>query len=271
MKKFGIAMLAVAGLAAAANAQSYTIETRWVAETTTGAQGGVGTQQATGAADNGSGFTVDAPYRQRYALQARVVMTGQTNYGLLAIHGDISAGGMAIIDNHVGGVNAFTGAGRANPFTFNTDTATTDGQARTALINGFTASQNAFPTVTWNNGEAKPAAPVAQGVDPNWATVYRVYVEITANDLLTAGTKTVTFNAAQLEPGTAINGWTQVPQDLTPPDDFNPSVQFNYAPLVAQGLQSVGSSSFKLNLVPAPASAALLGLGGLVAARRRRA
>lgn len=54
---------------------------------------------------------------------------------------------------------------------------------------------------------------------------------------------------------------------------FDPTVAGDYEIYIAafDGLNEVGRTTISINVVPAPGSAALLGLGGLVATRRRRA
>ena len=65
----------------------------------------------------------------------------------------------------------------------------------------------------------------------------------------------------------AIAGWTEIAA-VEPEDEETPGfVRWTATSFVTD---STANGSFTLRIVPAPGAAALLGLGGLVAARRRR-
>lgn len=290
MKKFGAALIAVAGLASLANAQAYTIETRWVAITTTAANGGVGTQLANNAVvDKTAANDIDLQragaanaiiFAQRFQLQARVTnVTGQAaNLGVLAIRGDFStSNGEGAFANPNGGAPGVSGLGDRTPFNFGpaTESFRNDGAVSTAAqvdqILNASSDRDAFPQFTWGLDGAgaplpMPTAPAGLGIDPAWAPIYQVLVQV----LNGAADRSFDVSFAHSD-SRGLQSWSTVPGTVTPPNEDNPSVVFNYLGLQMQGARTQVNSSFKINLVPAPASAALLGLGGLVATRRRRA
>jgi hypothetical protein len=275
------AIIALAGLAGVVNAQTYTIETRWVAVTTTAAQGAVGTQLAnntvvdksqSGRISVNRGADANAvAFAQRMELQARVTATGQNNLGVFAVRGNIAA---SLSENALANAGQRTtlGLGDRTPFTFGpaTEQFRDGGAASTAArideIFNLSADLNAFPAATWNLGSPQPTAPAANGVGPNWVSVYRILLEVTN------GSADRVFNVNFVHSDSrGIQSWSTVPDPVLPPDEDNPARVFNYLGLQMTGTRTQVDSSFAVSVVPAPASVALVGLGGLVAARRRRA
>lgn len=292
MKKFGAALIAVAGLASLANAQSYTIETRWVAITTTAANGALGTQLANNAVVGKTPANdidlVRTPqnaatiiFAQRFQLQARVTnAVGQLgNLGVLAVRGNFNTStGEAAFGNPNGGVAGATGLGDRAPLNFGpaTEAYRNDGAASTALtideIFNASADSNGFPAATWNWNattgapDPMPAPPAAIGVDPNWAPVYNVLIQVLN------GSADRSFDVVFAQGDSrGLQAWNSVPNPVPTPSEDNPAVVFNYLALQMSGTVTKPNASFKVNLTPAPTTAAFLGLGGLVAARRRRA
>lgn len=290
MKKIS-ALIAVAGLAAVASAQSYTIETRWVAQTTSAANGGVGTQLANNAvvgkldsndievtqSGQAAGTVI---YAQRFQLQASVsAAQGQlANLGILAVRGRIAAS-EAALGNPVGGAPGAGGLGDRAPFNFGpaTESFRVGGSASVASrvdeIFNFSSDKDGFPQFTWNfadgngddiNDAPMPSAPAALGA-ASFTAIYNVLVQVTAG-----GDRTITVGVIQGD-SRGLQAYNSVPNPVLEPDLDNPQRIFNYLALQMAGERTLVDSSFRINVTPAPSSLALIGLGGLVAARRRRA
>jgi hypothetical protein len=276
------ALFAVVGLAAVASAQTYTIETRWVAVTTTAAQGAVGAQRANlSTADKvsplvlnrGSADANTVIYAQRYELQARVTnVTGQNNLGIFALRGNINASEAAI-----GGSASPAGStGDRPPFTFGPVTeqfrlgGVASAASRVDQIFNFSADRDAFPAASWNYDSTAgapgpfPAAPAAAG-NAGFVSVFRVLVSVVGGS-----DRSVTIGAVQGD-SRGLQAWNSVPNPVPEPTEDLPTTSFNYLGLQMTGERTLVNSSFQIDVVPAPSSLALVGLGGLVAARRRRA
>ncbi|MBX3357754.1 MAG: hypothetical protein KF745_04930 [Phycisphaeraceae bacterium] len=120
-------------------------------------------------------------------------------------------------------------------------------------------------SAVWPDGSPMPTAPTngQLGADA-YTNVFRYTITVTE----TVGSDIVMTFAGEAGP---VLAWS--PFNVTPPFDGDPgSVTFlgitNATPNV---LRPFADSSFTIVRVPAPGAAALLGLGGLIAARRRRA
>jgi hypothetical protein len=269
-------------------AQSYTIETRWVAASTTAAQGAVGTQVAAGAVVNTSANTVSAlrdsnalptamVFAQRFELQARVTnVTGQANSGVLAVRGTISANAAVVHNpNSVGG---FTALGDRSPFTFGgvTEQYRVGGSVSTnsqvTEIFDFSADRDAFPQQVWtfntSTGQPNPFpdAPAAVGVGNSWASVFRVLVQVRNDTPIDSVNVNVTLGDSR-----GLQLWAAVPNPVPEPTEDNPTQVFNYLGLQMTGTRTQINSGFTVSLVPTPASGLVLAGMGLIATRRRRA
>jgi hypothetical protein len=308
------ALIAVAGLAAVASGQSYTIETRWVAVTTVAAAGGVGAQLGNFVEvgkNTANDIDVVVPggtaanaivYAQRFRLQARLVsQTGQAgNLGVLAVRGRINASEAAILNvqRNPAQPAGFTGGlGDVGPYNFgpSTEIFRTGGVANTLAdrsdeIFNFSSDKDGFPQVSWGgtlgadgDGDGQPDVipnaipqpPAGTGIGNTWANIYTILVQV-----LNTGDRTVSVGMTHGD-SRGLSSYTTVPNPPPPPtgndsdfdginDSVNPSV-FNYSVNQMTGERTQLGSSFNVLVTPAPSSVALLGLGGLLAARRRRA
>jgi len=105
------------------------------------------------------------------------------------------------------------------------------------------------------NGGAQSAPVPSDGTFSPWATLYRVYIDL--SNLATS--RTVVLNASAL-----LNGAI----GANPTDDSFSSWAMQLA--VQQGQVRTTDFTFVVAPIPAPGAAAVLGLGGLAAMRRRR-
>lgn len=283
----GIVM--AAGLAASAQAQTqWTFEMRLIADGTAGAPTGVGTAYNIG---NPAAVTAS---RVGFWLQARVSQTGGQNWGITraslpsgggtsfitlsdpAAGSSLSRGTVNSANSNYGRGTGFRSGGTATgqtgnaagsapyPSGTNNNNGGLDNGGSGAVMTrvyGFDAyvgaTRNASdPDNIYNpwgvNGAANtsgadaPSVPV--GEFSPWANLYRVWVDITAFD-----GRTVTLNASALLNGsvqTSDVGGGLFPMQLSPGQTLSASTTFT--------------------VTPTPGAAAMLGLGGLAAMRRRR-
>lgn len=289
-------IVAAAGLVASAQAQTqYTFQMRLIADGDAGAPTGLGTAYNIGDASN-----VQAS-RIGFWLQARVSQTGGQNWGVQRASspaGGTSASFISVSDPagssalSRGSVNAANnqygrGAGYRNGGTSTGNTGNAAGSlpfpsgtnnqnggldnggagAVTTRVYGFdayTGSIRSDPDADgdgtyhnpWNvNGTTNPdiansdPTPVALGTFSPWANLYRVWIDVGA---LTS-VRTVTLNASAL-----LNGSAQT-QD----------VGGGSFPMQLGAGQTL-TASYTFTVAPTPGAAAMLGLGGLAAMRRRR-
>lgn len=182
---------------------------------------------------------------------------GFTNYGMVNWLGNLSVAG--------GGASLSTGGTAAalrGPFTQNpvgNGIVSPDG----TTISGIDAARPITNVaVPWLDGQPQPTNPptFTQGNNAFFQT-YRFTLTLsdvnTPRDIVITGTG----------PMQAVSGWTQV--GVNPPEEEVPG-SVNWAG-TAQVQDDSVAGSFIIRIVPAPGAAALLGLGGLLAARRRRA
>lgn len=280
MKKLVVSALAVAALAGSAFGQTQpTVAFRWQA-IANGAPGfansaangfTTGTVLTGNTAAAGSGGT----FRQTFALQVNVQSNaGVLNAGLLSWNGQITQDSPGLLAPTSGG----TGRKGATAAVGGNGTLGAGG------ITGIDAGQS--PTapgfLVWP--EADPA-PSSTGKPANfavntWATIYQVTFQ--TNDL-SARTINLAFAlsvVAGVQQKSVGMEWVILPDSQTnlPPDppafpgaDPVP-ITWGPSPYVASELpNAVTPVGFSFSFIPAPSSAALLGLGGLVASRRRRA
>jgi hypothetical protein len=295
-------IVAVAGIAASAQAQvgshpgggtsgAYTFEFRLIPDGTAGAPAGPGS-----VANIGDPAAVTAT-RIGFWLQARVAQTSGENWGV--VRASSPAGGTAASFISVsdpsgasslsrGSVNAAnTNFGRGSGYrNGGTNTANTGNNAGNSPFPGSTGNENggldnggagalmtrvyAFdsyvgatrnaanpddPSQPWNvNGALGAGAPVpSDGTFSPWASVYRVWVDVTNFNAV----RDITVSASAL-----LNGALQA----APTD---PS-QGSWAMQIAVNNGVVANASYVFHVVPTPGAAAMLGLGGLAAMRRRR-
>lgn len=293
-------IVAVAGIAASAQAQvgshpgggtsgDYTFEFRLIADGDAGAPSGPGTLYNIGDAGNVTATRIG------FWLQARVSQTSGENWGVVRASspaGGTAASFIAVSDGagatslSRGSVNgANTNFGRGSGYrNGGTNTGNTGNNAGNSPFPGSTGNENggldnggagalmtrvyAFdsyvgatrnaanpdePSQPWNvNGALGAGSPVASGFSP-WASVYRVWIDVTNFDSV----RDITVSASAL-----LNGALQA----APTD---PS-QGSWAMQIAVNNGVVANASYVFHVTPTPGAAAVLGLGGLAAMRRRR-
>jgi hypothetical protein len=207
--------------AAVAQTPTHTIETRWVAVATTPAQGAIGQQVSAGTAVNSMSnrVVINRAFRQRFELQGRVrdvanlpprepglagsgVPGGSQNEGLLVLDGDVlvlSSGIPNEILTHPV-TSGFTGLGRRSPFVSVANPALTQYQ-----VNGVPSNASRIDTIrrthaprqgnlsfewSWNpmtgQPDPVPTPPAPAGVNDEWASVYRVMIDVRDQDIASA-------------------------------------------------------------------------------------
>jgi len=283
----GIVM--AAGLAASAQAQQWSFEMRLIADGDAGAPSGLGTAYNIG---NPAGVTAS---RIGFWLQARVMQTGGgQNWGITraslpagggtsfitlndpAAGSSLSRGTVNSANSNYGRGTGFRSGGTATgqtgnaagsaafPSGTNNNNGGLDNGGSGALmtrIYGFDAyvgaTRNASdPDNIYNpwgvngatNNSGAAVSPVDQGTFSPWANLYRVWV-----DVASFSGRTVVMNASALLNGsvqTSDVGGGLFPMQLSPGQTL--------------------STSYTFTVVPTPGAAAMLGLGGLAAMRRRR-
>lgn len=288
MNKTVLATLVAAGLAVPALAQSHTYEMRLIADGDAGAPVGAWAQAPIG---NPAAVTVT---RIGFWLQARVSQTSGTNYGIARVSSP--NGGVATIvltdsanqssmqrgARNAGGTlhgrgAGYTGSGVNVGATGNSPTSAAfpsgvgndnggldSGNDRIYGFDAYVGATRSGAAIDpedpgagyynpWNINGA-PAVAGANGPSvPNgqfspWANIYRVWVDITSND-----GRTIVLSASAL-----VNGTIQTAD-----------VGGGLFPLQLHSGQ-VMEASYSFTVVPTPGAAAMLGLGGLAAMRRRR-
>lgn len=279
-----------AGLAASAQGQvQHTFEMRLIADGTAGAPSGLGTAYSIG---NPAAVTAS---RIGFWLQARVMQTGGgDNWGIT--RASLPAGGgtsFITLNDPAAGSSLSRGTISSSNTTFGRGNGYRSGGTATGQT-GNAAGSAAFPSGTNNNnggldnggsgalmtriygfdayvGATRNAVdpdniynpwgvngasnntgaaidPVAQGTFSPWANLYRVWV-----DIASFSGRTVVINASALLNGsmqTSDVGGGLFPMQLSPGQTLSTSTTFT--------------------VVPTPGAAAMLGLGGLAALRRRR-
>jgi hypothetical protein len=249
-----LAVLAVAGLASSAMAQSFTAQVGFRADHNasavptgneiTVAPGATVNLQILFGAFNAQGFT----NRGMFNFIGNAALADPAGSGSLAYRTGVAGSGLRAPYNF-GSVENIAGP-----------VLTFDANRGSGQVNG----------LVWNFGEPAPSetytyppftASPANGGGPNaYFPGERVVVNTGPNTAIRDIIVTVTG------PMQAIMGW--FPVGNTPPEDpETPGSQ----DLLPQGFVTAqASATFVIHVVPAPGAAALLGLGGLVAARRRR-
>lgn len=242
MKKV-LAVLAVAGLASSAMAQTFEGRVAFIDHHN---------PSVTPNINNGATYEYNAagqtgPVTLNFAVMLGAFNAqGFDNHGMFAWLGDLSGTGT--------GFTLGNTPGPRGPFNFSpagSGTVSGDGSA----INGIDAVRNPLVSVPWDFGIPNPPAPnTSQGRDAYFST-FRFTVTLT--DL---SVREITFN---------LNGTMSALSGVTfLGGEEGDMANWTLAPAIT-GIPANGS--FTLAIVPAPGAAALLGLGGLVAARRRRA
>ena len=299
-------IVAVAGIASSAFAQNgYTFEMRLIADGDAGAPTGTWPQFSINA---GGGSRADvAATRIGFWLQARVAQTVNQNWGI--VRATSPSGGTAasfISVSDPAAASQLTRAQNNNPVDINNriygrgngyrnggeSTGNTGNEAGSVPFPGATGNGNggldnggggslstrvyAFdayvgstrtavivddaPTQPWGVNGATSGASIGNPVPSDgtfspWANLYRVWIDIT--DFNT--TRDVVVNASAL-----LNGALQA----APTDASQGSWAMQIA--VDQGAVMSASTTFHIEGIPTPGAAAVLGLGGLAAMRRRR-
>jgi hypothetical protein len=256
---FGI--LAVVGAAASATAQTYDVRSRFAqpqganpSPITTLNVSATGTFLFTmqGGIFNAQNFPNQN--RPHNPPTSGIEGSGQST-GLIqmlgAINGVLSAGSTAAY--------SYTIQGRVAPFNF----ASGNGTAGPTGITGIDAPRGSVDIV-WPADAPTSPLPTPFGVE-SYANVHRF--SIVVSSLGNGGTLTLNFAGT----GRAGNGWGILTRtDPDPVGGEDGLTTFVPNPATPTGLP-VASTSLVITFVPAPGSLALLGMGGLVAARRRRA
>jgi uncharacterized protein (TIGR03382 family) len=277
---------AVGALAGSAVAQTYTFEMRLIPDGATGAPTGLGTAYNIG--DPGA---VTAT-RIGFWLQARVAQTVNQNWGIdrfsrpaasqgggeAFVRVNDSANQMSISRGTVDSGNTLYGRGVGyrngpNGNTNNTSTANTGVNFENGHLDATGPEGSA--TMIYNiddylggfrNGSSNPwgvnggtgGVPwPSDGTFAPWANLYRFWV-----DIYDFTDRTVTVDARGL-----LNGTVQT-QDIG--GGFWPMQTNVPAGQVATSIYTLTTSAFNFHIVPTPGAAAVLGLGGLAAVRRRR-
>lgn len=281
----------------------FTLETRWVALSTPSQINPRGTQLASGTVvdTNAAQAFVESDYRQRFELQARIVnVIGQNNLGVFSLSGDIAASSAGVSNNVLINKAATNtaGLGRAGGYSLGpgeTEQYLDEGYAsladRVDSIVHFEASGpfNKVTPWTYNFDTNQPnpfpnnPGPYA-GIGENWASIYRIMVDIRPGDVSPGGgsvTVDFSFNHGYgYSSPTGLRGWDlylQAGQQFPEPNEFNPTTDVLWYALPMFGSHGEGNhsdieipASFRLNVIPAPATAGLLGVAGLTTYRRRR-
>lgn len=255
MKKV-LAVLAVAGLASSAMAQSFSFDARVALRQDH-------TNNSTPTVLPGGVIELEAGTHNLQVLFGAFNAQGFTNGGLFNFLGTVSvADGGAAIQR---GTDGF-GPGRRAPYNFGPADGATGQQSSLS----FDAARDLLTPVTpgtitvpWNFGDPQPTgeglAYSGAGAPDTYHPGYRFSIVITDN---TAREFELTIGG----PMQAIRGWfgTSV---IEPEDEETPG-SVTFTPVLF--VDGEASATFTIRVIPAPGAAALLGLGGLVAARRRR-
>lgn len=254
MKKV-LAVLAVAGLASSAMAQSFDARAALRDDHTN-----------SGVAEFLPGSVIEVNGAGTYSLQllfGAFNAQGFTNGGLFNFQGTISENdGGATLQRSTNG----TGAGRRAPYNFGP----ADGETGQHDSLSFDAARDLLSSVTpgtitvpWNFGEDEPTgeglAYQGAGAPDSYHPGYRFSV------VITDGTARE-FDITVTGPMQAVSGWFGT-SSIEPEDEETPG-SVTFTPVLFQN--GTVSATFTIRVIPAPGAAALLGLGGLVAARRRR-
>jgi hypothetical protein len=250
MKKV-LAVLAVAGLASSAMAQSFDGRVAW---------GITHDTNNVPAIENGGVYEFDAsglttPVTLNFSmLFGAFDAQGFTMRGVFNWNGDLVGTGTGFT---VAPHPTFSTAVRG-PYNFNPVGA---GQSNGTSITGIDLARNPVVNVPWNFGDPEPTEqPILNQANNQYFQVYRFVVTLT--DLSERDIVFSTVNGAMQ----TVAGFTHL--GSSEPDEETPG-QVTWV-MTSFVTDSDANGSFTLRIVPAPGAAALLGLGGLVAARRRR-
>jgi len=170
---------------------------------------------------------------------------GFTNYGMFNWTGNLS--------ETDAGVSLGNSPGNRQPYTQNP---VGNGVVGPTGISGIDAAHNGVINrqVAWPVGQPMPEPPTLEGANSLFRT-FRFTVNVTDDTI-----RDVVISADGIMQ--AIAGWTVID-----PGEEGANTIFTATSFVTD---ATANGSFVLHIVPAPGAAALLGLGGLVAARRRR-
>lgn len=170
--------------------------------------------------------------------------------------------------------------GRISPFNFATGSGA-NGNPPPPTLAGPDAAGFDFQMLTDIDATLGTQSPIWQGCDANGDPVpqppavirglntYVSVYEITTTPSLTFSDYTITYSGNLVAASTWNTVGTPQPPDCSDPSNPQPgSVTYAPFPLPPEAFSSVLTVH---NAVPGPGSVALLGLGGLIAARRRRA
>lgn len=297
-------IVAAAGLAASAQAQ-YVFELRLIADGQAGSPGG---PNAANTFPIGADTGAVTATRIGFWLQARVSQTTGQNWGITrastpagssafismtdpsnlasVTRGAVNSGGSLFgrgVGYRIGGTNTgATGNNAGNaafPGTAGNENGGLDNGGSGALMRrvygfdcyvgptradtdadgdgDFDDNGDGLPENPWrvNGGTANAAvdgvAYPSDGTFAPWANLYRIIVDVGAND-----GRTITLNAQAL-----LNGAIQAAPTSQGGD--------SYAMQLSPG-QTIQAGAFSFTVVPTPGAAAIVGLGGLAAMRRRR-
>lgn len=292
---WGLAVTAWGGVSA-----GFTLETRWIAVNTPAQLGPRGMQLPAGTVVNASTNQafIGNDYRQRFELQARITnVVGQENLGVYVISGDINTTGVSMSDAVIinKDVASIPGLGRSGFFSngrpeiFGLDGSPSDA-GRIDSITHLEAFGPITVTNVWtynfdtNSPNPFPGPPPPlRGAENDWAPVYRLMVDIRPEDVSGNGFVTIDFSFNESEgysSSTGVREWLQFIQpgsQFPPPNEFNTATEVVWYPQFMSGNHGEGNHSdieipaaFRLNVIPAPTTAGLLGAAGLAKCRRRR-
>ncbi|HYD02165.1 MAG TPA: hypothetical protein VEB22_13140 [Phycisphaerales bacterium] len=284
MRKAVLFVLACVGGAAAASAQTYSFEMRLIPDGAPGAPTGMGTEYGIG------NPTAVSATRIGFWLQARVAQTVNQNWGIGRFSAPSAAQGggtsfirvsdplnqMAISRGTVDSAGTLFGrgpgyrnmqatnnnsnTGNAGPLFENGQLDASGPEGAAAQITGIDAylggsRQGSINPWGINGGTGGVAWP-SDGTFAPWANLYRVWI-----DIFDSTPREVTIDARGL-----LNGTVQT-QNF---GGFWPMQTNVPAGQVASSIYTLTTSEFSFSIVPTPSTAAVLGLGALAAARRRR-
>ncbi len=277
MKNVVVGILGIAGLAASASAAA-----TWTTQIQYLVTGPAGSGYTGGAiASGGQGPIVTTAGVYSVTVQVGIfnmqgLGAGESNQGLFNWAGRAVGSGLTAAGDTYAVTNATS---RITPFGYGPSTAFGGAVIGNNVIDGNSVTAGSLiqanrdvaggASSVWAVGAPQPTGPTpgALGND-SFVSVFRFRITVGA----VAGDNIVTTFSGSAGP---VLGWS--PFNVTPPDEeLGEPGAVTFLGLTrgtSDGgpLAAYSASSFTLPRVPAPGSVALLGLGGLLAARRRRA
>ncbi|MBX3357753.1 MAG: PEP-CTERM sorting domain-containing protein [Phycisphaeraceae bacterium] len=274
MKNVVVGILGIAGLAASASAAA-----TWTTQMRYSVTGPAGSGYSSTIINSGGVGPTNVTVAGVYSVTVQVGIfnlqgagAGESNQGLFNWAARATGTGFSAGENYV----VANATSRISPFNFGPSTAFGGAVVGGNVIDGNSVTPGSLiqasrdvaggASAVWNDGDPQPTAPVpgALGAD-TYTNVFRFQI------IVGSGTDPIvtTFSGS----AGPVLAWS--PFGVNPPFEGDPgSVTFlGITRGTADGgpLSAFADSSFTLPRIPAPGSVALLGLGGLLAARRRRA